>query len=69
MEAAEQAKPQPRSRLTIPEAAEILNCDPQFLRIALQQGRFSEFGFAVRMKRWAYYIDKERFYAYVGRGS
>lgn len=52
-------------RLTVSEAAAIMNVDPQFLRIALQQGRFSEFGVAVKMKRWAYYINAERFFSYL----
>ena len=56
-------------KLTVTEAAAIMNVDPQFLRIALQQGRFSEFGVAVKMKRWAYYINAERFFSYLsGRG-
>lgn len=52
-------------KLTVPEAAAIMGCDPQFLRIALRQGRFSEFGTAVKMKRWVYYINTERFYRYL----
>lgn len=47
-------------KLTVPEAAAIMDVDPQFLRIALRQGRFSEFGTAVKMKRWAYYINAEK---------
>lgn len=31
-------------KLTVIEAAAIMDVDPQFLRIALRQGRFSEFG-------------------------
>lgn len=53
------------TRISLPEAAELLDCDPQFLRIALQQGRFSSFGVAVKMKRWTYYINKERLYKYM----
>ena len=52
-------------KLTVTEAAAIMNVDPQFLRIALQQGRFSEFGVAVKMRRWSYYINAERFYDYL----
>ncbi|MFA7136195.1 MAG: hypothetical protein WC125_10110 [Bacteroidales bacterium] len=52
-------------KLTVIEAAEIMDVDPQFLRIALQQGRFSEFGVAVKMRRWVYYINAERFHAYM----
>lgn len=52
-------------KLTIVEAARHMDCDPQFLRIALRQGRFSEFGTAVKMRRWVYYINAERFFAYM----
>ncbi len=52
-------------KLTVPEAAAIMGVDPQFLRIALRQGRFSEFGTAVKMRRWVYYINTERFYRYL----
>ena len=55
----------PPQKLTVVEAAAIMDVDPQFLRIALQQGRFSEFGVAVKMKRWSYYINAERFYDYL----
>ena len=51
--------------LSVPEAAAALGVSPQFLRLALQQGRF-DFGTAVKMKRWAYYINPERFYTYTG---
>ncbi len=52
-------------RLSVVSAAEIMDVDPQFLRLGLQQGRFP-FGVAVKMKkRWAYYISADRFYAYL----
>ena len=53
------------TKLTIPQAAKLMDVDPQFLRIALQQGRFP-FGAAVKMKRWAYYINAKKFYDYLG---
>jgi|LSQX01.3.fsa_nt_gb hypothetical protein len=60
----------PNKKLTVAEAASLMGCDPQFLRIALRQGRFSEFGTAVKMKRWAYYINAERFRRYLnGAGA
>lgn len=59
----------PRRKINVPDAAAILGCDPQFLRIALRQGRFSEFGVAVKMKRWAYYICPERLQDYIQGGS
>ena len=52
-------------KLTVSEAAAIMGVTPQFLRMGLRQGRFSEFGVAVKMKRWAYYINAERFYKYL----
>lgn len=58
-------QPNQQPRLTVTEAAKIMGVDPQFLRIALQQGRFSEFGVAVKMKRWAYYINPKKFFDYL----
>ena len=52
-------------KITVSEAAAIMGVTPQFLRMGLRQGRFSEFGVAVKMKRWAYYINAERFYKYL----
>jgi len=52
-------------RLSITEAAKAMDVDPQFLRLALQQGRF-DFGVAVKMKgRFAYYINANRFFGYM----
>jgi len=53
-----------QSKVALSDAAVMLSVTPQFLRIALQQGRFP-FGTAVKMKRWAYYINSERFYNYI----
>lgn len=52
------------NKLTVPEAAEIMGVTPQFLRLALQQGRFP-FGTAVKFKRWSYYINKDKFFEYL----
>ncbi len=52
------------NKLTIKEAAAIMGVTPQFLRLGLQQGRFP-FGTAVKMKRWAYYINHTKFYEYL----
>ena len=54
----------PKGNLSITEAAEILGVTPQFLRLALQQGKFP-FGVAVKMKRWAYFIHPEQFREYI----
>lgn len=51
--------------LRIVEAAELMGVNPQFLRLGLQQGRFP-FGTAVKMRRWAYYINAIKFYEYLG---
>ena len=57
------------NKITVPEAAKIMGCDPQFLRLALQQERFG-FGVAVRCrKRFAYYVNKQKFDEYLGRDS
>lgn len=53
-----------QKRLTVTEAAEIMGVTPMFLRLALREGRFS-FGTAVKMKRWVYYINPDRFYKYI----
>lgn len=50
--------------LTITEAADLMGIPPQLLRMGLQQGRFP-FGVAVKMKRWAYYINADRLFAYL----
>lgn len=53
-------------KLTITEAAKIMNCNPMFLRLALRNGKFP-FGTAVKYKRWSYYINPHQFYEYIGR--
>jgi hypothetical protein len=50
--------------ITINDAAEIMEVTPQFLRIALQQGKFP-FGVGVEMSQWAYYINSDRFIYYM----
>ena len=50
--------------ITIKEASEIMDVNPRFLQLALQQGRFP-FGAGVEMDRWAYYINTERFLLYM----
>ncbi len=61
----EKLNTQQNNKLTVAHAAAMMDVTPQFLRLGLQQGRFSEFGTAVKMKRWAYYINAERFYEYM----
>jgi hypothetical protein len=52
------------TNITIELASEIMNVNPQFLRLSLQQQRFP-FGTATKGKRWVYYINKERFIQYM----
>lgn len=56
---------QKSKKIGVEEAAEQLGVTPQFLRLALQQGRFSYFGEAVKFKRWSYYINAERLNEYL----
>lgn len=51
-------------KLTVPEAAAIMGVTPQFLRMGLRHGKFP-FGTAVKFSQWSYYINAERFYAYM----
>lgn len=55
------------SRVTIQDAAKLLDIPEQHLRVALQQGKFSSFGHAIKSseKRYAYYINRERLYKYL----
>ncbi len=50
--------------LSIAEAARLMDIAPQLLRMGLQEDKLP-FGFAVKGKRWAYYINKRRFYNYL----
>ena len=51
-------------KITVQEAAEIMEVTPRFLQCGLQQEKFP-FGVAVKMERWAYYINTERFIDYL----
>jgi len=50
--------------MKLEDAAKVMGVRPQFLRLALQQGKF-DFGVAVKQKRWVYYINPERFDRYL----
>lgn len=58
-----------KSRMTVAEAAKLLDVCPQFVRLGLQQGLFP-FGFAMRTtpdgKRLQYYISRKKFSDYTG---
>ena len=54
-------------RLSVAEAAKRMGVSPQFVRIGLQQG-ILPFGTAVKMStRWTYYINEEKFFAYISK--
>ncbi len=51
----------PENRLSVAEAAYLLNTSEQFIRIGLQQGTL-KFGMAVKMSgQWTYVITKQKF--------
>ena len=51
-------------KLTVPEAAKIMGVTPMFLRLGLRRKEFP-FGVAIQGKRWSYYINANRFRAYM----
>lgn len=57
-------------RITIQQAAERLKCSPQFLRVALQQGKLP-FGVAVKMSKrnYTYYINENKLNEFIGRSK
>ena len=52
------------STITVPEAAEIMSVTPQFLRLAIKEGRFP-FGVGVKMEQNVFYINTVRFVKYM----
>ena len=51
-------------KLTVQDASIIMGVTPRFLQMALQQGKFP-FGVGVKMGKWSYYINANRFYEYM----
>ena len=52
-------------KFKVADAAKAMGVSLQFIRIGLQQGIFP-FGTAVKMSsRWTYYINEEKFLAYL----
>lgn len=51
-------------RVSIKEAADLLDIPQQLLRLSLQEGCFP-FGVAVKRKRWSYYINRARLVAWL----
>ncbi len=45
-------------------AAKFMEVTPRFLQVGLQQGRFN-FGVAVEMKNWSYWVNTIRFINYM----
>ena len=46
-------------RMTVKEAAELLNVNPQYIRVGLQQKQF-KWGYAEKgASKWHYYIDQD----------
>ena len=55
-----------KNKLSINEAAKLMNVGSQFLRIGLQEGKFP-FGWAVKTStKWSYYISKSKFTEHTG---
>lgn len=54
-------------KITVLEAAKLMGCDPQFVRIGLQQGVLP-IGTAVKVgqKQYSYYISPKLFYEFTG---
>ncbi len=53
------------NKITVQEAAQEMGVTPRFLQMGLQYSKFP-FGTAVKMKRWAYYINRQQFEDYMG---
>jgi hypothetical protein len=60
----EQLEKERPTTITVKEAADIMNVSPQFLRIALLEGRFP-FGVGVKMTQNEFYINTYRFIKYM----
>ena len=52
-------------RIKVKDAAKMMGCSEQFIRIGLQRGTLP-IGHAVKLKQWAYYISRPMLEAYVG---
>ena len=57
-----------RVKLTVKQAAAIMDVTPRLLQMGLQQGRFP-FGVGVEMDSWVYWISSERFIKYMTGGE
>ena len=54
------------NQISIDEAAKVLDCTKQFLRVALQRGAY-DFGVAIKMSgnRYTYYINRDKLMNYL----
>jgi len=54
------------TKITVAEASKMMGIAPMCLRIALRNGKFSQFGEAWKNnEKWTYYINKERLEQYL----
>ncbi len=51
-------------KISVKDAADLLDMPQQLLRLSLQEGCFP-FGVAVKRKRWSYYINRARLVAWL----
>ncbi len=55
-------------KIKVEDAAKLLGISPMGLRIALRQGKFSEFGQAwFNEEKWTYYINRIRLEKYLSK--
>ena len=53
-------------RVKVADAAKLMGCSEQFIRIGLQRG-ILPIGHAVKLKQWAYYISAPMLEQYTGK--
>lgn len=54
------------TKITVAEASKLLGITQMALRVALRQGRFSQFGVAWKNEqKWSYYINRARLEQYL----
>lgn len=53
-------------RISVKEAAKIMGCSQQFIRIGLQRG-ILPIGYAVKMRQWVYYVSRPMLEAFMGK--
>ncbi|HCS10991.1 MAG TPA: hypothetical protein DIV40_05995 [Clostridiales bacterium] len=59
-----------KTRITVAEASKLLGITQMALRIALRQGRFSQFGEAWKNdEKWSYYVNRARLEQYLNAGD